>query len=184
MFKNLRQGNPFYILHKGDKPYCEVGQVISVSGVRPKTPYPNTYPMPQQVEMVVDIKVKIGDDNVGLPSVPADLLITDYKPDNSQERMVLACDANSISTEVNSMLANSQQILGSIDTHKGIIESCEGILTQLNPQFARGKEQEEKIAMLENMIVALETKLGGIDDLKSMIVTLVEQKQTTKKTTT
>lgn len=184
MFKNLRQGNPFYILHKGDKPYCEIGNVISVGNIHPKTPFPGTYPnMPIQ-EMVVDIKVKVGDDNVNLSSLPAELMIADYKPENSMEKLVLSCDFNAINSEINAMLQQSKQVISSIDSHKSIIENCEVILRQLNPQFAKEKEQEEEIASLKSELESIKNKLGGIDNLTSMVSSLLDQNKTTNKKTT
>lgn len=181
MFKDLRQGSPFYILHKTNNPYCEVGSVVGVSNLRPKnpnfTPYPGQFPQ----EMIVDITVKVGDDNVKLSSVSAEGLISDYKPDGG-DKMVLACDLNSINSEINAMHQHSQQILGSIDVHKSIIEGCEQMLNQLNPQFAKEKAQEEKIRGLERELAEMKEMFGGgISELKQLL--LDKQSTNNKKAT-
>ena len=59
MFQSLRNSNPVYIFHKGDKPYLEIGYVSSVTTPRPKYPVPSNFNQPQ--ETLVDITVKIGD---------------------------------------------------------------------------------------------------------------------------
>ena len=41
MFQSIRQGQQFFILHKGENPRCDIGTVISVSNPVPK--YQNGY---------------------------------------------------------------------------------------------------------------------------------------------
>ena len=115
MFKNLRQGQSLYILHKDDNTlhketelYHEVATIVSVENLRAKSPMPGMIPyMPQ--EMLVDIKAKSGNDNLFLPEVPADLVITDYKPSNG-EKLVL-----SEMKEANARLvAMVEQLVGSL----------------------------------------------------------------------
>ena len=59
-FKELREGNQYFILHKTDKPFCEIGSVIGVSNLRPKQNMVNGY-QAMQPEMIIDISVKVGD---------------------------------------------------------------------------------------------------------------------------
>lgn len=78
MFQSIRQGQQFFILHKGENPRCDVGTVVSVSNPVPK--YQNgytAYPLPQN-EMVVDVKVKVGDDTLDFQKLPANLSIADF----------------------------------------------------------------------------------------------------------
>ena len=83
-FKELREGNQYFILHKTDKPFCEIGSVIGVKNLRPKPQSMANGYLPMQPEMIIDISVKVGDDTVTLPSVLADKSITDYRPDNGE----------------------------------------------------------------------------------------------------
>lgn len=81
------------------------------------------------------------------------------------------------------MLQNSQQILASIETHKSIIDNCELMLNQLNPQFKKEKEQESKIQSLENEISEMKKIFGGgFEELKSLL--LDKQSTNNKKATT
>lgn len=152
MFKNQRQGNPFYILHKGEKPFCEVGQIVSVSPVRPKTTNFGMYPQPQ--DMVVDIKAKVGEDNVSFSAVASDLLITDYLTQNG-EKLVLSCDLSSMNNEVNSMMSHSKQILDSIEYNKSVIDGCNSILLLLNPQFAKEQERDQELISVKEEVKTL-----------------------------
>ena len=63
MFNALRQGSPFYVLEKVDEPKLKIGNVVSVSQPTPK--YNNTFiPNQQFTEMVVDIVVKVGEEEI------------------------------------------------------------------------------------------------------------------------
>jgi len=54
----------------------------------------------------------------------------------------------------------------SIPYHEKAIITYEAMLRELNPQFAREKEQEEKISALETKIGGIETSIG---DMKQML---------------
>ena len=62
MFQSIRQGQQFFILHKGENPRCDVGTVVSVSNPVPK--YQNgytAYPLPQnEMGSVVSNTVPLG----------------------------------------------------------------------------------------------------------------------------
>ena len=92
-FKELREGNQYFILHKTDKPFCEIGSVIGVSNLRPKQNMVNGY-QAMQPEMIIDISVKVGDDTVKLSSVPADKSIADYRPENGEKTGVVLRSGN------------------------------------------------------------------------------------------
>jgi len=54
--------------------------------------------------------------------------------------------------EVDSMLQNSKNIVDSIDKHKTNITSCEKILKELNPVYARESERDDAIDDLTNKV--------------------------------
>ncbi len=56
------------------------------------------------------------------------------------------------------MLRQSKAILESVDYHKRVVDSCEGMLLQLNPQIAKEKEQAEKISKQEGKVSGMEGK--------------------------
>ena len=158
--------------------YYEVATIVSVDNLRPKTPGINPY---MQQEMVVDIRAKVGNDNLNIPLVPADLVVTDYKPNNG-EKLVLACDLTAFNTEITSMLQNSQAILGSVDKHRAIIDACELMLSQLNPQFAKDKERDQEMSEMKQRMASMQETN---ERLMSMMQTFLEKQSvsTTKKTT-
>lgn len=159
MFSALRQGNLFYILEKGDSPRLRIGYVVSVSTPQPK--YNANY-QPFGMESTVDITVKVGDEQQEFKQVPSTLSIANFGTSN----IVISETKEAMSQEVDSMLKASKQIIESIPYHENTIIACEEMLKELNPQFAKQKDQEEKISNLETKVGGIENKL---DDICSML---------------
>lgn len=153
MFQGLRTNSLFYVLDKGENPNLQIGQVVSVSN--PQTRYPsfNNGFTPQPMETVVDVKVKLGDDEVDFKQLPANGQIANDK------NLVVSDNKEAMSAEVDAMLRQSKAILESVDYNKRVVESCEGMLQQLNPQIAKEKEQTEKINKLEGKVSGIEGKI-------------------------
>ena len=160
MFSALRQGNLFYILEKGESPKLRVGYVVSVSTPQPK--YNTNYQHFGNMESTVDITVKIGDEQQEFKQVPSSLSIASFNTNN----VVISETKEAMSQEVESILKASKQIIESIPYHEKAIVACEDMLKELNPQFAKQKDQEEKINNLETKVGGIESKL---DDICTML---------------
>ena len=153
MFSGLRQNSLFYVLDKGENPTLRIGQVVSVSNPQAKYPSFNNGFTPQPMESVVDVKVKINDEEVEFKQLPANGQIANDK------NLVVSESKDAMSAEVDAMLRNSKTILESVDYHERVVKSCEGMLLQLNPQIAKEKEQAAKISALEGKVSGMEGKL-------------------------
>ena len=116
------------------------------------------------MDMIVDIRVNIDGTSQEFKNIPANLSIA------NDGNIVISETKEAMSTEVDSMLSISKQILESVDYHKDVIEKCEQILKDLNPQFAKDKFQEEKINSLESRIGGVENTLGDIKDMLSKVL--------------
>ena len=114
--------------------------------------------------MVVDITINIEGIKEEFKNIPANLSIA------NDGNLVISESKEAMSTEVDSMLSISKQILESVDYHKDVIDKCEQILKDLNPQFAKDKLQEEKINNLEERIGGVEDTLGDIKDMLSKVL--------------
>lgn len=171
MFQGLRQSSLFYILDKGEDLSLKVGQVVSVSNPQPKySQYTPTQPFAQP-ETTVDVKVKVGEDTLDFKQLPSTLSIANFGNNN----VVVSESKEAMSAEVESMLRTSRGIIESVPFHEKVVEKCDVILRELNPQFAKEKEQEEKIG-------ALEEKMGGIENtLNSMMGMLSKALNKTSK---
>ena len=51
------------------------------------------------------------------------------------------------------------------ELYKNNIDTCEQILSQLNPQFAKDKERDDRLFNLENRFDGVESKLDKIFNL-------------------
>lgn len=153
MFQGLRTNSLFYVLDKGENPNLQIGQVVSVSNPQTKYPTFNNGFTPHPMETVVDVKVKLGDEEVDFKQLPANGQIANDK------NLVVSDNKDAMSAEVDAMLRQSKAILDSVDYNKRVVESCEGMLQQLNPQIAKEKEQAEKINKLEGKVSGIEGKI-------------------------
>lgn len=153
MFQGLRNNSLFYVLDKGENPNLRIGQVVSVSNPQTKYPTFNNGFTPQPMETVVDVKVKLGDDEVDFKQLPANGQIANDK------NLVVSDNKEAMSAEVDAMLRQSKAILESVDYHERVVKSCEEMLQQLNPQIAKEKEQTEKINKLEGKVSGIEGKI-------------------------
>ena len=160
MFSTLRQNSPIYVLDKKDSPVLKKGIIETVSPQRSRTGSFYGQPM----DMIVDIRVNIDGTSQEFKNIPASLSIA------NDGNIVISETKEAMSTEVDSMLSISKQILESVDYHKDVIEKCEQILKDLNPQFAKDKLQEEKINSLESRIGGVENTLVDIKDMLSKVL--------------
>lgn len=162
MFQGLRQGGMFYILEKGEDIGLKIGQVVSVSNPQPKynqfavTPTYGTQP-----EMVVDVKVKVGEEILEFKQLNSNMNIA------NSGNVVVSDSKEAMSAEVEGLLRTSKQIIESVPFHEKVITSCDVMLRELNPQFAKEKEQEEKIDQLEERMGNIDDKLNKMFDLLS-----------------
>ena len=153
MFQGLRTNSLFYVLDKGENPNLRIGQVVSVSNPQTKYPTFNNGFTPQPMETVVDVRVKLDDEEVDFKQLPANGQIANDK------NLVVSDNKDAMSAEVDAMLRQSKAILESVDYNKRVVDSCEGMLQQLNPQIAKDKEQTEKINKLEGKVSGIEGKI-------------------------
>lgn len=160
MFQGVRQGSLFYILEKGDELNLKTGQVVNVSNPQPKfNPLPITQPYGQS-EMVVDIKVKVGEDTLEFKQLGANQTIA------NSGNVVVSDSREAMSAEVEGLLRTSRQIIDSLPYHEKVLVSCDAMLRELNPTFAKEKEQEEKIGALEEKMNGIE---GTLSDMMCML---------------
>jgi len=164
MFSALRQGSTIYVLDKTDVPTLRKGAVLSV-----------TAPMPRQgcvygnpTDMTVDLAVDCGGTRTEFRNIPAGLCVA------NDGNVVLTETREAMRQEVEQTLAFSRQAVESLPRHNRTIASCEEMLTELDPQFAREREREAKITSLEAKIGGIESSLG---EMRRMLSEALDGKQ-------
>ena len=162
MFSALNQGSIIYILDKTERPKFKVGEVVSIS--QPKIDYNSTGQFGQFQATTVDIKVNIEGNTYEYNSIPSSYSVITY----NNGKVTLSETKQGLQSEVESILQNSKQIVEKIDTYKQNIVDCESILKQLNPQFAKDKERDERLNSLEE-------RFGGVEDRLDKIINLINK---------
>lgn len=156
-FSSLGNGNPFYVLRKGEKPILEVGVVKSKTQPRAKWPTQNPNVMAGlQVQQVIDVVATINGKDETFSEIPINVEIAQRGNDTftgSREVMLQAVD---------SMLQTSKKAIEQIPYHKVVISETEKMLEVLNPQYAENKKQARTISDLERRQADTDKKLDTI----------------------
>lgn len=160
MFSGLRQGTTLYVLDKSEEPKVVTGYVENVTAPHPmyKT-YNPAVSFGTNMQTVVDIIVKIGNDKkefVGIPSTSSIHSYGDYVLSENKEGMI---------QEVDAMLSNSKAVIESVDQHKANIEACEKILKQLNPVYAKEQQRDEAIDNISGRMDRMEDVLARLESM-------------------
>lgn len=157
-FQSLGNGNPFYVLRKGEKPILEVGVVKSKS--QPRAKFPTQTPnigVGIQMQQVLDVTATINGKDETFPDIPINVEIAARGNDTfsgSREAMLQAVDA---------MLQTSKKAIDQISYHKSVIAESEKMLEVLNPQYADNKRQARTIQSLEEKQKATDQKLATLE---------------------
>lgn len=156
-FSSLGNGNPFYVLRKGEKPILDVGVVKSKTQPRAKWPTQNPNVMAGlQVQQVIDVVATINGKDDTFSEIPINVEIAQRGNDTftgSREAMLQAVD---------SMLQTSKKAIEQIPYHKVVISETEKMLEVLNPQYAENKKQARTISDLERRQADTDKKLDTI----------------------
>lgn len=156
-FQSLGNGNPFYVLRKGEKPILEVGVVKSKTQPRAKFPTQTPNIMAgMQYQQVIDIVATINGKDETFSEVPINVEIAARGNDTfsgSREAMLQAVDA---------MLQTSKKAIEQVPYHKNVIVETEKMLEVLNPQYAENKKQARTIQSLEEKQRVTEQQLTGM----------------------
>ena len=151
MFSALAQGSSVYILDKTSTPKYLIGEVVGVS--QPKINFNG--------QSTVDLRVNVDNSVQEFSNLLSINSISTY----NGGKIIISETKQGIQNEVESILDNSKKIIDNIDTYKQNIIDCEEILKQLNPQFAKDKERDDRLFNLESRFDGVESKLDKIFDL-------------------
>lgn len=149
-FSNLRANNNIYILHKDKTPYLEIGNVISVSA-----PMPIIGAYGQSINMSVDVLVRVGEQNINYSKLPSNADVADW---GGNGNLVIAATRDAMNGELNSMKQKSNEVLNSVEYHKGVLEVVDRILQQINPEYAQNAQQQAEINTLKAELSTMSEK--------------------------
>lgn len=150
MFSALSQGSNVYLLDKTSSPKFMIGEIVGVTS--PKFNYN---------QATVDLKVKIEDSIQEFNNLPSINSVVTY----NNGKLIISETKQGIQNEVENILSNSKNILNNINIYEQNVNDCENILKQLNPQFAKDKERDDRLQNLESRFDGVESKLDKIFEL-------------------
>ena len=155
MFSALNQGSLVYILDKTDKLKYSIGEVVGTTIPQFATDGTN--------QMVMNIKVKIGDVTTDFNNIPSNSSIVTYKGGKT----IIAETKQQIQAEVESILHKANYTLEHIEDIKDEAEQAESILKSIDTNYAKDKARDEEIASLKDKVLGVESKLDKILDIVS-----------------
>ncbi len=162
MFSGLNQGSRVYILNKTNGIEYKIGEVVGTTTPIFATDGTNM--------MVVNLKVKVDGSNVDYNNVPANNTSVSYNNGN----LIIAESKQTIQSEVEATLQHANYVVEHIEDYKAQITKCEEVLKELNPQFAKDKARDERIAGIENEVAGMKGDiakiLAAVTKIKIMII--------------
>ena len=169
-FNSLVNGNPFYVLRRGEKPILEVG--IVKSKTQPRAKFPTQTPnimTGMQMQQVVDVVATINGKDETFNEVPINVEIAARGNDTfsgSREAMLQAVDA---------MLQTSKKAIEQVPYHKSVISETEKMLEVLNPQYAENKQNARVLQSLQEKQKAQDAQLAELKAQNSEMLNILRQ---------
>lgn len=158
MFSALNQGSFVYILDKTKGIKFKIGEVIGTAN-----PNQNNYPVNQIPNQPINLKVKVEDTVYDFNAISSSASLVTY--DNG--KFVISETKQGLQSEVYAILQNRKNIIENIPQYKNDIVECENVLKDLNPEFAKDKERDERIDSLSTQVTNMQSTLDKIVNLIS-----------------
>lgn len=76
--------------------------------------------------------------------------------------LIIAESKQTIQSEVEATLQHANYVVEHIEDYKNQITKCEEVLKELNPQFAKDKARDERIAGIENEVAGMKGDIAKI----------------------
>lgn len=168
MFQGVRPGSILYTLIKGEKPVLSTIQVVKVSNPYPSPKSPNIFGQ----NTVVDIQVNMDGEVTTFKELPALESFT-----VSVDGTVVADNPEAMLNEVRNLHRASQQIVDSAPMHKELLTVYEGFYDILDPNLAKEKEKDKRLAFLENKVSGME---GTLTDIHQMLLSSLKSNEPKK----
>ena len=161
MFQALSQGALISVLYKNEPRVVE-GKVISVNTHMPV--YNPSQPMAILNGPVTDLTVQVGNDTIPFAGLPANGMTANF-PDKG---FFIATDKAAVLREIEAMAAASKQVLEQIPAHQKMVDSCEALLLQLQPEKQKEAQQAQEIESLKTQLATMAEKFDKMTEMLSV----------------
>lgn len=160
MLSGLRPGAPVFILYKTE-PRCTTAKVVSISNQYPQ--YNFQQPLNPGNGPVVDVVLEVDGKTETYPRIPLNSTIAEF-PDKG---VIISETRDGIVNEISVIRNASQTALDQVDAHKRIIETCDKLMVDLNPQLKKEQEQASEIALLKRQMSDMGEQLETLTGMLS-----------------
>lgn len=165
MFQSLRPNSQIYVFYKGENPRLERGYVVNQPTVRPKYQVPASF---GQNETVVDIVIKVGGSTINFNSLPSNVDMADSF--SNGESIVVSDSREAMNAEILSIKQKSNDIINSIEYHKKLINICDSMLSELNPEFAEKRAQQDEINTLRAQMNEMTARMNDLMETNRSLI--------------
>ena len=155
----IAQGATLYILNRKEPSVMEAN-VVNVSQPHISKSAQNN-PMGAFQNLVVDLTLSINGETTTI-EFPINSAVANY-PDKG---WYASTDKTAVAREVESMANMSRQILTQVPMHQKIVQGCDALILQLNPEKQKEAQQAQEITMLKAQLSEMS---GKFDQLVSLL---------------
>lgn len=152
MFQGLTNGATVSVLYK-NIPRVSDGRVISVNTHMPI--YNPQQPMAIMNGPVTDITVQVGDETLPFTGLPANGVVANFP----EKGLFIATDRSAVLREIEAMAAASRQVLESVPAHQKMVQECDKLLLDYNPERKKEAQQAQEMSILRNEVAELKEML-------------------------
>lgn len=160
MFSNLTKNQQVFIIDKREDGVLRIGVVDEIKN-------PNPYAVGLTPTIPFDIIVKYEDGNTEtFPQLPPNQSVQTYNNGD-----IIVCDSRDVAqNEVEKINAYSKKHLELVPHFEKLISSSELMMRQLNPNYAKQQETDEKIKSLED---GMNQMSGTLVEMKGMMERMI-----------
>ena len=160
MFQGLSQGALVSVLYRNE-PRVVDGKVVALNTHMPV--YNPSQPLAMLNGPVTDITVQVGNDTIPFVGLPANGVVANF-PDRG---LFISTDRSAVIRELESMKTASEQALEQVPAHQRMVESCEQLLLDLQPERQKEVQQAQEIESLRTQLKIMTDKFDKMSDALS-----------------
>lgn len=158
LFKEMKPGNPVYLLKREDGLKAYKGKIVKVSDPYyppvPAHPQGGYYPS-NTTQRFVDVMVE-AEGVTSTYMIPETLSVT-FANSNS---LIMLTDTEGILKEIDSIQQQNEEEQKNVDRRKKEIEDGDKIKEEWNPAFAEKREQDKRISGIESEVKGMKKMLS------------------------
>lgn len=156
----IAQGATLYILNRKEPSVMEAN-VVNVSQPHISKSAQNN-PMGAFQNLVVDLTISMNGETTTI-EFPINSAVANYP----EKGWYASTDKTAVAREVESMANMSRQILTQVPMHQKIVQGCDALILQLNPEKQKEAQQAQEITMLKSQLSEMNLKFDQLVSLLS-----------------